>query len=59
LRDWLDLLDAVAAHADIPVVKVDGRVAKAGDQPDLVAQPEPVGGGRNGEPTALVRGPLG
>src|SRR5262249_12477525 len=52
--DWPDLLDAVAAHTDKPVVEVDGRVAMTGDQPDLVAEPEPVGGGRNGEPPVLV-----
>jgi hypothetical protein len=40
--DRPDLLDTVAAHADIPVVKVDGRVAVAGDQADLVAKPGPV-----------------
>ena len=28
----------------------------AGDQPDLVAEPEPVGGGRDGEAAVLVRG---
>jgi hypothetical protein len=44
--DQPDLLDAVAAHADIPVVEVDGRVAMTRDQPDLVAEPEPVSGGR-------------
>src|SRR5262249_10979617 len=53
--DWPDLLDSVAAHTDIPVVEVDRRVAMAGDQPDLVAEPEPVGGGRDGEPAVLVR----
>ena len=47
---WPELLDAAPADADIPVVEVDGRVAMAGDQPDLVAEPEPVGGGRDGEP---------
>jgi hypothetical protein len=52
--DRPDLLDAVAADADIPVVEVDGRVAVAGDQPDLVAEPEPVGGSRDGEPAVLV-----
>src|SRR5207245_1182081 len=31
------------------VVEVDGRVAVAGDQADLVAEPEPVGSGRKGE----------
>jgi len=30
----------------------------AGDQPDLVAAPEPIGGGRNGEPAVLVGGAL-
>jgi hypothetical protein len=33
-----ELLDAVAADADIPVVEVDGRVAVAGDEADLVAE---------------------
>jgi len=39
-----ELLDAVAADADIPVVEVDRRVAVAGDKADLVADLEPVGG---------------
>jgi hypothetical protein len=52
------LLDAATAHADIPVVEVDGRVAVTGDQPDLVAEPKPVGGGRNREPVVLVGGTL-
>ena len=56
--DRPDLLDAVATHADIPVVEIDGRVAVAGDQSDLVAEPEPIGGGRDGEPAVLVRGAL-
>src|ERR1700737_4285835 len=42
--DRPELLDAVASDADIPVVEVDGRVAVAGDQADLVADVEPVGG---------------
>ena len=46
--DWPDLLDAIAAHTDVPVVKIDRGVAVAGDQPDLVAEPEPVGGRRDG-----------
>jgi hypothetical protein len=29
-----------------------------GDQPDLLAELEPVGGGRGGEPTVLVGGAL-
>jgi hypothetical protein len=29
----------VAADEDVPVVEVDGRVAVAGGQPDLVAKP--------------------
>jgi hypothetical protein len=52
------LLDAVAVDADIPVVEVDGRVAMTGDQPDLVAKPESVGGGGDGEPSVLVGGAL-
>jgi len=56
--DGPELLDAVASDTDIPVVEVDGRVAMAGDQADLVAEPEPVGGRRDGEPAVLVRGAL-
>src|ERR1700737_3817359 len=56
--DWPELLDAVAADADVPVVEVDGRVAMAGDQADLVAEPEAVGGGRDGEAAVLVGGAL-
>jgi hypothetical protein len=52
------LPDAVATDTDIPVVEVDGRVAMAGDQPDLVAEPEPVGGGRDREAAMLVGGAL-
>jgi hypothetical protein len=40
------------------MVGVDGRVAVAGDQLDLVAGPEPVGGSRNREPAVLVGGEL-
>jgi len=54
--DRPELLDAVAADADIPVVEVDGRVAMAGDQADLVAEPEAVGGARDREPPVLVAG---
>src|SRR5215471_13147010 len=56
--DGPELLDAVVADADVPVVEVDGRIAVAGDQPDLVAEPEPVGGGRDREPAVLVGGAL-
>ena len=44
------MFDAVAADADIPIVEVDGRVAVAGDQPDLVAEPQAVGGDRASRP---------
>ena len=44
-------------HADIPVAKVDGRVTVTGDQPDLVADPEPASG-RDGKATVLVGGVL-
>src|ERR1700736_6386870 len=54
--DWPELLDAVAADADIPVVEVDGRVAVAGDEADLVAEPEAVGGACDAEAAALVAG---
>src|SRR6516162_4422589 len=57
-RDRPELLDAAAADADIPVVEIDGRVAMAGDQADLVAEPKPVGGRRNREPAVLVGGSL-
>src|SRR6266436_4450149 len=56
--DRPELLDAVVADADIPVVEVDGGVAMAGDQADFVAEPEPVGGGRDGEAAVLVGGAL-
>src|SRR5262249_20614413 len=56
-RNRPELLDTVAA-ADIPVVEVDGPVAVAGDQADLVAEPEPVGGGGGGEAAVLVGGAL-
>ncbi len=46
--DRPELFDAVGTDADIPVVEVDGRVAVAGDEADLVAEPEAVGGGRGG-----------
>jgi hypothetical protein len=45
--DRPELLDAVVADADIPVVEVDGRIAVARDEPDLVAERKPVGGGRD------------
>ena len=44
--DRPELLDAVAANPDTPVVEVDGRIAMTGDQADIVAEPEPVSGGR-------------
>ena len=42
--DRPELLDAVSADTDIPVVEIDGRVAMAGDQAQLVADPQAVGG---------------
>jgi len=39
------LLDAVVADADVPIVEVDDGVAVAGDQVELVAEREAVGGG--------------
>jgi hypothetical protein len=42
------------APSDTPVVEVDGRIAVAGDQPDLGAEPAAVGGRRNGETAVLV-----
>src|ERR1700730_7956031 len=53
-----ELLDAVAADADVPVVEVDGRVAVAGDEADLVADLETVGGPRDAEAAVLVGGAL-
>jgi hypothetical protein len=38
--DRPQLLDAARADADVPVVEVDGGVAVAGDQADLVAERE-------------------
>jgi hypothetical protein len=52
------LFNTIGAHADVPVIEVDGRVAMTGDQPDLVAEPESVGGGRDGEAAVLVGGAL-
>ena len=56
--DWPELLDAIAADADIPVVEIDGRVAVAGDEAHLVADVEPVRRARNTEPAVLVGGAL-
>src|SRR5436190_17077444 len=56
--DRPELLDAVGADAAVPVVQVDGRVAMAGDQAELVAEPEAVGGGRDGEAAVFVGGAL-
>jgi hypothetical protein len=56
--DRPELLDAVVADGDIPVVEVDGRVAVAGDEADLVAEPEAVGGARDAEAAVLVGGAL-
>src|SRR5882724_10945364 len=56
--DRPELLDAVGADADVPVVEVDGRVAVAGAQADLVAEPQPVGGRRDSEAAVLVGGAL-
>jgi hypothetical protein len=44
-----------AAHADIPVVQVDGRVAVARDQPYPVAQPQALGLGAEAQLAVLVR----
>jgi len=49
-----ELFDAVAADADVPVIKVDGRVAMAGHQAELVADVKPVGGAGDGEAPVLV-----
>jgi hypothetical protein len=56
--DRPELLDAVAADADVPVVEVDGRVAMAGEDADLVAHAEAVGGARDAEAAVLVGGAL-
>ena len=56
--DRPELLDAVAADGDVPVVEVDGRVAMAGDEADLVADLEAVGGARDAEAAVLVGGAL-
>ena len=49
-----ELLDAVAADADVPVVEVDGGIAMAGDEADLVADLEAVGGALDAEAAVLV-----
>jgi hypothetical protein len=56
--DRPELFDAVAADRDVPVVEVDGWVAMAGDEADLVAEAESVGGARDAEATVLVGGAL-
>jgi hypothetical protein len=43
--DRPELRDTVVADADVPIVEVDGRVAVAGDEANLVAAREPVDGG--------------
>src|SRR3954464_13418853 len=53
-----DAFDPVAADPDIPVVEVDGRVAMARHQPDLVAEPQAVRRAADREPAVLVRGAL-
>ena len=52
--DEPERVDAAGADADIPVVEVDGRVAMAGHEAALVAEPEPVGGAGDAEPAGLV-----
>src|ERR1700733_2622897 len=37
-RDWPQALDARSPNADVPVVTVDGRVAMAGLEPELLAE---------------------
>ena len=56
--DRPELLDAVAADADIPIVEVNGGIATAGDEADLVAEPEAVRGARDADSSVLVRGAL-
>ena len=51
------LFDEAVADAYIPVVEVDGGVAMAGDEADLVAETKAVGGARDAEPAALAGGP--
>src|SRR5438270_4532043 len=53
-----ELFDAVPGDPDVPVVEVDGRVAMAGDEADLVAEAEAVGGARDAEAAVLVGGAL-
>jgi hypothetical protein len=56
--DRPELPDAVSADADITVVEVDRGVAVAGDEADLVAYLEPVGGAGDAEAAVLVGGAL-
>jgi hypothetical protein len=56
--NWPELLDAALADADVPVVEVDGWVAMAGDEADLVAEAEAVGGAGDAEAAVLVGGAL-
>src|SRR5271170_7009940 len=57
--DRPELFDAVAADGDVPVVEVDGRVAMAGDEADLVADLQAVGGAGDAEAAVLVGGAFG
>jgi hypothetical protein len=52
--DRPELLDAGAADGDVPVVEVDGRVAMAGDEADLVADLQTIGRARDAEAAVLV-----
>src|SRR5437868_15179148 len=56
--DRPELFDAVGADGDVPIVEVDGRVAVAGDEADLVAEAEAVGGAGDAEAAVLVGGAL-
>jgi hypothetical protein len=53
-----ELFDAVVADGDVPVIEVDGRVAMAGDEAELVAEAEPIGGARDAETACASGRPL-
>src|SRR3954452_22154256 len=57
-RNRPDALDPVAANADIPVVKVDGRVAMTGHEAHLVAELQAVSRATDRQPAVLVGGAL-
>src|ERR1700722_16951430 len=55
-RDWPQALDARSPNADVPVVTVDGRVAMAGLEPELLAEARRLPSPSDDELSMLVGG---